>query len=76
MRGPSILFPRKILTEDEKYLDDSGIILLVGARQVGKTSILYLLIERLKKKGVPDSSIYYFDREKFCTDEGFFRERR
>ncbi|HDH11975.1 MAG TPA: ATP-binding protein [Nitrospirae bacterium] len=63
MMGSSILFPRKILTEVEKYIDDSGIILLVGARQVGKTSILYLLIERLKKKGVPDSNIYYFDLE-------------
>ena len=33
------LFPRKILTEVLPYLDKPGIILLVGARQTGKTSI-------------------------------------
>lgn len=63
MKSSSILFPRKILPEIEKYLDDPGIILLVGARQVGKTSILYLLIERLKEKGVLNGNIYYFDLE-------------
>ena len=57
------LYPRRILPEVEKYLNDPGIILLVGARQVGKTSILYLLMERLKNDGKPEDSLHYFDLE-------------
>jgi predicted AAA+ superfamily ATPase len=57
------LFPRKILTEVLPYLDKPGIILLVGARQTGKTSIMYLMIETLKEKGVDENKIHYFDLE-------------
>lgn len=57
------LFPREILSDITRYLDETGIILLVGARQVGKTSILSLLIGELNKKGIPDSRIHYFDLE-------------
>ncbi len=54
------LLPRKILPKIIKYLDEEGIILLIGARQVGKTSILNLLIESLKNKGVAENTIRYF----------------
>lgn len=63
MKSSTTLLPRKILPEIIKYIDGSGIILLVGGRQVGKTSILYLLIEDLKKKDIPEGNIYYFDLE-------------
>lgn len=57
------LFPRKVVPEIGKYLNEKGIILLVGARQVGKTSILYLLIDELRNKGVSENFIHYFDLE-------------
>jgi predicted AAA+ superfamily ATPase len=57
------LFPRKIVSGIAKYLETKGVILLVGARQVGKTSILYLLIDELKKRRVSENSIHYFDLE-------------
>ena len=57
------LFPRKILTEVLPYLDKSGIILLVGARQTGKTSIMYLMMETLQEKGIDENKIQYFDLE-------------
>lgn len=61
------LYPRKILSEIRKYMHEPGIILLVGARQVGKTSILHLLIEELKKQKVGSNLIHYFDLEDFTV---------
>jgi predicted AAA+ superfamily ATPase len=34
------------------FLDTPEILLLIGARQVGKTSILYLIIEELSKRTI------------------------
>ena len=56
------LYPRKILPELAKYLDDPGIILLVGARQVGKTSILHLLMDEVRKRGRSGKTIHYLFR--------------
>jgi hypothetical protein len=53
------LFPRKLQSEVTAFLDTPEILLLIGARQVGKTSILYLIIEELKRKGVRDNAIYF-----------------
>jgi len=57
------LLPRRVLPEIEKNLDKPGAILLVGAWQVGKTSILYLLMDFLRKKGVAENRIFYLDLE-------------
>ncbi len=65
------LFPRKIVSEITQYLNSPEIILLVGARQVGKTSILYLLIDELIKKGTPENQIHYFDLEDFTVLDVF-----
>jgi predicted AAA+ superfamily ATPase len=46
------LFPRKLLSEVTAFLDTPEILLLIGARQVGKTSILYLIIEELSKRTI------------------------
>lgn len=62
---PENLFPRKILAEITQYLNGREIILLVGARQVGKTSILYLVMDELIKRGTPEGNIHYFDLEDF-----------
>ena len=61
-----------------KWLDEPEILILSGTRQVGKTSILYQLIDWLIRTGraVPDS-IYYFNLDlagisEFLEDQGRF----
>lgn len=68
-----LLFPRKTVPKITGYLDTPEIILLIGARQVGKTSILYLLKDELKRKKIPDSHIHYFDIEDLDTLQIFNR---
>lgn len=63
-----IAFPEKLLSRDLlgeilPFLDEENIILLVGARQTGKTSLLYLLIKHLYRKNISPSQIIYFDLE-------------
>jgi uncharacterized protein len=65
------LFPRKIVPGIVKYLDDKGAIVLVGARQVGKTSILYLLMDELMRRGTPEKAVLYFDLEDLVLLEVF-----
>ena len=60
---PEKLLPRDLLTEILPFLDEENIILLVGARQTGKTSLLYLLIKHLYRKNISSSQIVYFDLE-------------
>lgn len=59
------LFNREVMDSIWEWMDDQRIIVLVGSRQVGKTSILYLLMERLINRGVKPGSIFYFDLEDF-----------
>ncbi len=53
---------RSVVREIVKWLDEPEILILSGARQVGKTSILYQLIYLLMRSGrsAPDD-IYYFN---------------
>lgn len=60
---PEKLLPRDVLAEALPFLDEENIILLVGARQTGKTSLLYLLIKHLRRKNISPSQIVYFDLE-------------
>src|SRR4030065_2802689 len=66
-----LLFPRKTVQKITGYLNTPEIILLIGARQVGKTSILYLLMDELRRKKVSDSHIHYFDLEDLDTLQTF-----
>ena len=45
------IYKRRVIDEINKYLHTDEIIVLHGARQVGKTSILYYLENQLKKQG-------------------------
>lgn len=58
------VFPRSIFSELINNLSNDKIIALVGSRQVGKTSLLYLLIERLLKTVKP-TDIFYFNLDDF-----------
>lgn len=44
------IFERTVIEEIKKYLHTNDIIVLHGARQVGKTSILYYLENQLKSQ--------------------------
>lgn len=54
------IYKRKIIDEILKYLKTEDIIVLHGARQVGKTSILYWLKEYVEKN---DELTYFIDLE-------------
>lgn len=57
------LINRPIVTKIKKQVEKGNIAILVGARQVGKTSILRLLIEDIKKEQ-SEKRLFYFDLEK------------
>ncbi len=54
------IFKRDIIDQIDKYLETDDVVVLHGARQVGKTSILLYLQDRLKVAGRP---VYYLDLE-------------
>ncbi|MDP2862234.1 MAG: ATP-binding protein [Desulfobacterales bacterium] len=54
------IYKRKVVDDIIKYLETDNVVVLHGARQVGKTHILYWLKEYLEKNG---SSTYYIDLE-------------
>jgi len=60
---PANLRHRDILDEIAPFLEEEGIVLLMGARQTGKTSLLYLLMQELLAQGTPSHQIVYFDLE-------------
>lgn len=53
--------PRTILTELIAQLENEKIIGLVGSRQVGKSSLIFLLIQHLLAKNTPKENIFYFN---------------
>ncbi|MCD6149811.1 ATP-binding protein [bacterium] len=55
-----MLYPRDILKKIKKVLPRDEFIVLSGARQVGKTSLLLMLKDFLEKKG---SACHYFNLE-------------
>lgn len=65
------LFRRKVVDQLEPFLSDKGAIVLHGARQVGKTSILRYLQNQLTAAG---EAVVYFDLEDsrtlFILDDG------
>lgn len=54
------IYKRKIIDEILKYLDEKETLILYGARQVGKTFILYWLTNFLSEK---KEQVYYTDLE-------------
>lgn len=52
---------REKFAEIIKYLDIPEAVVLHGARQVGKTTLMKMAMDYLKKKGVED--VFYFDLE-------------
>ncbi len=53
-----IIYPRKIVPEIVKYLYSREVIVVHGARQVGKTSLLKYLMQKYLQ-----TNVFYFDLE-------------
>lgn len=54
------IIERKIIPVLEPWLDEEEILVVKGARQAGKTTILYCLIDNLLKRGIEAKNIFYF----------------
>lgn len=66
------LKPRKLLTELIENLDNKKLIGITGSRQVGKSSLLFLLIEYLiKRQQVSPLDIFYFNLDDLKLHELF-----
>jgi hypothetical protein len=66
---PKNLIERKILESLKKELDKEEILLLVGSRQVGKSSLMFLLLNILQRENIAQSQIFYFDLENIIVAE-------
>ena len=68
-----MLYKRKVLSKIMDYMDDRECIVIQGARQVGKTSIMKLIMQELEEKGIIKERLIYMDLEDFkllkiCND--------
>ena len=59
------LFKRAVLPSILQWMDDRQALVLVGSRQVGKTSILFLLIQHLLGHKIQLQNLFYLDLENF-----------
>lgn len=59
---------RKIFSEIVKNIDRRQIILFTGLRRVGKTTLMYQIIDELLRKGVNPYNILYFSFDEMRCD--------
>ncbi len=64
-------FKRQVITQIEKWIDDPEIIVLIGPRQSGKTTILYKLIEQLLSQKVSPDAIFFFNCDNVAVQSIF-----
>ncbi len=67
-------YKRPLFHEFLKYLKDRQILLVMGLRRVGKTTLLYHLIQELLDKGTDPFKIFYFSFDEESTDIGDLME--
>lgn len=58
-----MLKPRKIAKIIKKWMPENEFIILNGARQVGKTSLLKILMQELKNNNISENRIFYLNFE-------------
>ncbi len=63
--------PRTILDTLIAQLEHDKILGLLGSRQVGKSSLFYLLIQALLREGIPAQRIFYFNLDDLKLHELF-----
>ena len=54
---------RDILSEISGFLDTPEIIVLVGLRRAGKTTVLYQLMDQLEQQGIPQEAMLHMNFE-------------
>jgi hypothetical protein len=59
---------RKVFNEVVKYIDRRQIMLFTGLRRVGKTTLMYQIIDELLRKGVNPYNILYFSFDEMRYD--------
>ncbi|MBI5027158.1 MAG: ATP-binding protein [Nitrospirae bacterium] len=59
---------RKVFGEIVKYIDKRQIVLFTGLRRVGKTTLIYQIIDELLRKGVNPYNILYFSFDEMRYD--------
>jgi len=64
-----VLKKRKLVPQILKFILDDEIIVIHGSRQVGKTSLLFYVIDNHLKKISDGGNIFYFDLEDFSLLE-------
>lgn len=64
-------FNRKVVVEIEKWIDEPDIIILIGPRQSGKTTILYKLIENLIAQNIASDAIFFFNCDNLAVRSVF-----
>lgn len=57
------LINRPIVSSIQTQLEKGNVVILIGARQVGKTSLLKLFLNQTKERS-PSGTFFYFDLEK------------
>ena len=58
------IYEREQFGEIMKWIDDREMLMFIGSRQTGKTSIMYGIAQRLVKSGkAKEEDIYFFDAE-------------
>lgn len=65
------IIPRKIIPQIESWLDEPEIVVIKGARQTGKTTILYYLIDQLIGRGVKPENVFYFLLDNLTLQQRF-----
>ncbi len=61
-------YRRPLFSQIIRYIEDRQIILLYGLRRVGKTSLLYQIIQELLAKRVNENNILYFSFDDITAD--------
>lgn len=59
---------RNVFNEVVKYIDKRQVVLLTGLRRVGKTTLMYQIIDELLGKGVNPYNILYFSFDEMRYD--------
>ena len=52
--------PRRELETLAGWMDNPYVVIVTGARQAGKTTLLFMLVQRLLARGVSPTDIFYF----------------
>jgi hypothetical protein len=68
---PSQSFPRHLLRDMLAWLDDPDILVIVGSRQVGKTTLISQIIEHLLANKTAPEDIFYFNLDDLSLWEFF-----